>query len=62
MKKIYFLLTAALYCTTLYGQEGRVWATYYGGTASDFGGLFAGTYTATDANGNVYLAGTTQST
>src|ERR1051325_5523612 len=62
MKKIYFLLPAARYCTTLYGQEGRVWATYYGGTASDFGGLFAGTYTATDANGNVYLAGTTQST
>lgn len=34
----------------------RLWATYYGGTGSDYG-----TSVAVDASGNVYMSGTTES-
>jgi gliding motility-associated-like protein len=40
-----------------FAQDARQWATYYGGTAGTFSNSVA-----TDASGNVYLAGYTQST
>ena len=50
-----FLLTLSL--MPLKAQNSRVWATYYGGAIYDVGNCVA-----TDASGNVYLAGYTNST
>lgn len=56
--KIYFLTAvfSAILCSISFAQDNRIWATYYGSTGSD-----GGFSTATDAAGNVYLAGITQS-
>jgi hypothetical protein len=58
MKHFFTLLSAlALLSMNAYAQDNRVWATFYGGTASE-----AGMSVVTDANGNVYLTGSTPST
>ena len=57
MRTLYTLLLSALFCSTGFSQSLRDWGTYYGGTNED-----KGTCVATDAAGNVYLAGYTAST
>jgi hypothetical protein len=52
-----FLLLLTLSLMPVKAQNSRVWATYYGGALYD-----AGNCVATDASGNVYLAGYTNST
>lgn len=58
MKKKFY---SALLCVTLFftcgiAQDMRVWATYYGGTGNE-----SGVCVATDASGNVFMAGITMS-
>lgn len=57
MKKIILLLLLVPCVIKIHAQSNRAWATYYGGS-----GLEMGNYVATDANGNVYLVGNTNST
>lgn len=52
-----FLFFLTLPLMPLKAQNSRVWATYYGGAIYDVGNCVA-----TDASGNVYLAGYTNST
>ena len=59
MKKTIFIFLLLFFFSVLnsFSQNGRLWATYYGGSAEDIGCT-----TATDVNGNVYIGGNTIST
>lgn len=56
--RIYTLTTlfAVLFCTGLLAQDSRIWSTYYGSAGNE-----GGFTTATDASGNVFMAGITGS-
>lgn len=58
MKKIFLLAIAIIFISRLvsYSQGNRMWATYFGGSNTEYGCC-----TATDNSNNVYLAGNTYS-
>ena len=51
-------MLAVAYCSA---QGSRIWATYYGGTGTEYAFGANRACIATDASGNVYFAGATQS-
>jgi hypothetical protein len=58
-KNLTLTLSAILFSVIAFAQPTRTWGTYFGGTADE--SAYQNSNNATDANGNVYICGTTYS-